>query len=207
MKNIIMLGAPGAGKGTQSALIAEEYGIPQISTGDILRRNIKEGTELGKLAKSYIDAGALVPDDVVIGIVADRLKEADAQNGYVLDGFPRTIAQAEALDKVAKIDVAINIVVGFDVIVERVSGRRVCVCGATYHTSKLNGSTTCAKCGKELFFRDDDKPETVRARLETYEKQTAPLIGYYEKKGILVNVDATGTIEQDFEKIKKVLND
>ncbi len=207
MKNIIMLGAPGAGKGTQSALIAEEYGIPQISTGDILRRNIKEGTELGKLAKSYIDAGALVPDDVVIGIVADRLKEADAQNGYVLDGFPRTIAQAEALDKVAKIDVAINIVVGFDVIVERLSGRRVCVCGATYHTSKLNGSTTCAKCGKELFFRDDDKPETVRARLETYEKQTAPLIGYYEKKGILVNVDATGTIEQDFEKIKKVLND
>ena len=207
MKNIIMLGAPGAGKGTQSALIAEEYHIPHISTGDILRKNIKEGTELGKLAKSYIDAGALVPDDVVIGIVADRLKEADAQNGYVLDGFPRTIAQAEALDKVAKIDVAINIVVGFDVIVERLSGRRVCVCGATYHTSKLNGSTTCAKCGKELFFRDDDKPETVRARLETYEKQTAPLIGYYEKKGILVNVDATGTIEQDFEKIKKVLND
>ena len=207
MKNIIMLGAPGAGKGTQSALIAEEYHIPHISTGDILRKNIKEGTELGKLAKSYIDAGALVPDDVVIGIVADRLKEEDALNGYVLDGFPRTIAQAEALDKVAKIDIAVNIVVGFDVIVERLAGRRVCVCGATYHPSKLNGSTTCAKCGKELFFRDDDKPETVRARLETYEKQTAPLIGYYEKKGILVNVDATGTIEQDFEKIKKVLND
>lgn len=207
MKNIIMLGAPGAGKGTQSALIAEEYHIPHISTGDILRKNIKEGTELGKLAKSYIDAGALVPDDVVIGIVADRLKEEDALNGYVLDGFPRTIAQAEALDKVAKIDIAVNIVVGFDVIVERLAGRRVCVCGATYHISKLNGSTTCAKCGKELFFRDDDKPETVRARLETYEKQTAPLIGYYEKKGILVNVDATGTIEQDFEKIKKVLND
>lgn len=207
MKNIIMLGAPGAGKGTQSALIAEEYHIPHISTGDILRKNIKEGTELGKLAKSYIDAGALVPDDVVIGIVADRLKEEDALNGYVLDGFPRTIAQAEALDKVAKIDIAVNIVVGFDVIVERLAGRRACVCGATYHTSKLNGSTTCAKCGKELFFRDDDKPETVRARLETYEKQTAPLIGYYEKKGILVNVDATGTIEQDFEKIKKVLND
>ena len=207
MKNIIMLGAPGAGKGTQSALIAEEYHIPHISTGDILRKNIKEGTELGKLAKSYIDAGALVPDDVVIGIVADRLKEEDALNGYVLDGFPRTIAQAEALDKVAKIDIAVNIVVGFDVIVERLAGRRVCVCGATYNTSKLNGSTTCAKCGKELFFRDDDKPETVRARLETYEKQTAPLIGYYEKKGILVNVDATGTIEQDFEKIKKVLND
>ena len=207
MKNIIMLGAPGAGKGTQSALIAEEYHIPHISTGDILRKNIKEGTELGKLAKSYIDAGALVPDEVVIGIVADRLAEADAKNGYVLDGFPRTIAQAEALDKVAKIDIAVNIVVGFDVIVERLAGRRVCVCGATYHTSTLNGSTTCAKCGKELFFRDDDKPETVMARLKTYEKQTAPLIGYYEEKGILVNIDATGTIQQDFEKIKKVLND
>ena len=124
MKNIIMLGAPGAGKGTQSALIAEEYHIPHISTGDILRKNIKEGTELGKLAKSYIDAGALVPDDVVIGIVADRLKEEDALNGYVLDGFPRTIAQAEALDKVAKIDIAVNIVVGFDVIVERLAGTR-----------------------------------------------------------------------------------
>lgn len=207
MKNIVMLGAPGAGKGTQSALIAKEYGIPHISTGDILRRNIKDGTELGKLAKSYIDAGALVPDDVVIGIVADRLSEADAQNGYVLDGFPRTIAQAEALDKVAKIDVAINIVVGFDVIVNRLSGRRVCVCGATYHTSSLDGRDTCAECGKKLFIRDDDKPETVKARLETYEKQTAPLIGYYQNKGILVDVDATGTIEQDFEKIKKVLND
>lgn len=205
MKNIVMLGAPGAGKGTQSALIASEYGIPHISTGDILRRNIKEGTELGKLAKSYIDAGALVPDDVVIGIVADRLAEADAQNGYVLDGFPRTIAQAEALDKVAKIDIAINIVVGFDVIVNRLSGRRVCVCGATYHTSTLDGKTVCEKCGKELFVRDDDKPETVRARLETYEKQTAPLIGYYEKKGVLCDIDATGTIQEDFEKIKKVL--
>ena len=207
MKNIVMLGAPGAGKGTQSALIAKEYGVPHISTGDILRRNIKEGTELGKLAKSYIDAGALVPDEVVIGIVADRLSEADAQGGYVLDGFPRTIAQAEALDKVARIDIAINIVVGFDVIIDRLSGRRVCVCGATYHTSTLGGSTVCKECGKELFIRDDDKPETVKARLETYEKQTAPLIGYYEKKGVLVNIDATGTIEQDFEKIKKVLND
>ena len=147
--------------------------------------------------------------EVEKGSSADKagVKEEDALNGYVLDGFPRTIAQAEALDKVAKIDIAVNIVVGFDVIVERLAGRRVCVCGATYHTSKLNGSTTCAKCGKELFFRDDDKPETVRARLETYEKQTAPLIGYYDEKGILVNVDATGTIEQDFEKIKKVLND
>ena len=207
MKNIVMLGAPGAGKGTQSALIAKEYGIPHISTGDILRRNIKEGTELGKLAKSYIDAGALVPDDVVIGIVADRLSEADALNGYVLDGVPRTIAQAGALDKVGQIDDAHNSLVGFHGLSNRLSGRRVCVCGATYHTSSLGGRDTCAECGKKLFIRDDDKPETVKARLETYEKQTAPLIGYYQNKGILVDVDATGTIEQDFEKIKKVLND
>lgn len=205
MKNIIMLGAPGAGKGTHSALIAKEYGIPHISTGDILRKNIKEGTELGRLAKSYIDKGALVPDEVVIGIVADRLAQSDAGNGYVLDGFPRTIAQAEALDKVAKIDVALNIVVDYSVIIDRMSGRRVCVCGATYHTSMLNGSDTCEKCGQKLFIRDDDKPETVKARLDVYEKQTAPLIGYYKDKGILVDIDACGTIAEDFAKIKKVL--
>lgn len=205
MKNIVMLGAPGAGKGTHSALIAKEYGIPHISTGDILRMNIKEGTELGKLAKSYIDKGALVPDEVVIEIVADRLAQPDASNGYVLDGFPRTIAQAEALDKVAKIDIALNIVVGFDVIINRLSGRRVCVCGATCHVSTLGGSEVCPRCGKPLFVRDDDKPETIAARLNVYREQTALLIDYYEKKGILVDIDAVGTIEEDFAKIKKVL--
>ena len=184
-----MLGAPGAGKGTHSALISAEYGVPHISTGDILRANIKEGTELGKLAESYIAKGALVPDEVVIGLVADRLAQPDAQNGYVLDGFPRTIAQA----------------VAFDVIIGRLSGRRVCSCGATCHVSALGGSEICPKCGKQLYIRDDDKPETVKARLEVYLKQTAPLIDYYKAKGVLVDIDACGTIKEDFEKIKKVL--
>lgn len=207
MKNIILLGAPGAGKGTQAALIAEEYKVPHISTGDILRRNIKEGTPLGLKAKSYIDAGGLVPDEVVIGLVEDRLREADCANGYILDGFPRTIAQAEALDKVARIDLAINIDVPFETIIERLGGRRVCVCGETYHVSMLNGETNCRKCGKPLFIRDDDKPETVKKRLDTYEKQTAPLINYYGAQGKLVNVKAVNSIEENFAAVKKVLND
>ena len=157
MKNIILLGAPGAGKGTQAALICEEYNVPHISTGDILRRNIKEGTPLGVKAQEYIDAGALVPDEVVIGLVEDRLSAADCQNGYVLDGFPRTIPQAEALDKVASIDMAVNIDVPFDMIVTRLGGRRVCKCGATYHVSTLNGETKCKACGDDLFIRDDDR--------------------------------------------------
>lgn len=205
MKNIILLGAPGAGKGTQASLISEEYNVPHISTGDILRRNIKEGTPLGVKAKEYIDAGALVPDEVVIGLVENRLKESDCNNGYILDGFPRTIAQAEALDKVANIDLAINIDVPFDLIVSRLGGRRVCKCGATYHVSTLNGETKCKACGDELFIRDDDKPETVQNRLRVYEAQTQPLIDYYGKQGKVVDIEATGTIEQIFENIKKVL--
>lgn len=205
MKNIILLGAPGAGKGTQASLISEEYNVPHISTGDILRRNIKEGTPLGVKAKEYIDAGALVPDEVVIGLVESRLKENDCNNGYILDGFPRTIAQAEALDKVANIDLAINIDVPFDLIVSRLGGRRVCKCGATYHVSTLNGETKCKACGDELFIRDDDKPETVQNRLRVYEAQTQPLIDYYGKQGKVVDIEATGTIEQIFENIKKVL--
>ncbi|MCQ2602387.1 MAG: adenylate kinase [Clostridia bacterium] len=205
MKNIVLLGAPGAGKGTMAALIAKEYAVPHISTGDILRRNIKEGTDLGKLAKSYIDAGGLVPDQVVIDIVADRLKEADAQNGYILDGFPRTIAQAEALKKVTKIDVARSIDLAFETMIKRLSGRLVCICGETSHVDWLNGSTTCPKCGKQMFVRDDDKPETVKARLDTYEKQTAPLIDFYAKEGVMVTVDASGSVEENFARIKKVL--
>lgn len=205
MKNIILLGAPGAGKGTQASLICEEYNVPHISTGDILRRNIKEGTPLGVKAKEYIDAGALVPDEVVIGLVESRLKEDDCKNGYVLDGFPRTIAQAEALDRVADIDLAINIDVPFDLIVSRLGGRRVCKCGATYHVSTLFGETKCKACGDELFIRDDDKPETVKNRLRVYEAQTQPLIDYYGKQGKVVDVEATGTIEQIFDNIKKVL--
>lgn len=207
MKNIVLLGAPGAGKGTQAALIANEYNIPHISTGDILRKNIKEGTELGKQAKSYIDAGQLVPDSLVIDIVADRLGQDDAKNGYILDGFPRTIAQAEALDKVATIDVVLDIEVPFETIIERLGGRLVCLCGETSHVSWLGDSRVCPKCGEEMYVRQDDKPETVKARLAVYEKQTAPLVEYYGKKGNLVGVDASvGSVEDVFEKVKKVLS-
>lgn len=202
---IILLGAPGAGKGSQAAMITKEYGIPQISTGDIFRRNIKEGTPLGKLAKSYIDAGKLVPDQVVIDLVADRFAQPDAQKGFILDGFPRTIPQAEALDKVTKIDMAINIDVPFEIIEERLTGRRVCICGATYHTSTLAGKDTCQACGEKLFIRDDDKLETVKERLRVYNEQTAPLIDYYKANGLLVDIKGKSTVEETFEEVKEVL--
>lgn len=205
MKNIILLGAPGAGKGTQAAMIAEEFKVPHISTGDILRRNMKEGTPLGLKAKAFVESGGLVPDEVVIGLVEDRLSEQDCQNGYILDGFPRTIAQAEALDKVARIDLAINIDVPFETIIDRLGGRRVCVCGETYHVSMLNGETTCKRCGKELFIRDDDKPETVKNRLKVYSDQTQPLIDYYRSQNKVVDIKANGTKEEIFADIKKVL--
>lgn len=205
MKNIILLGAPGAGKGTQAAMIAEEFKVPHISTGDILRRNMKEGTPLGLKAKAFVESGGLVPDEVVIGLVEYRLSQEDCKNGYILDGFPRTIAQAEALDKVARIDLAINIDVPFETIVSRLGGRRVCVCGETYHVSMLNGETTCKRCGKELFIRDDDKPETVKNRLKVYSDQTQPLIDYYRSQNKVVDIKANGTKEEIFADIKKVL--
>lgn len=205
MKNIILLGAPGAGKGTQAAMIAEEFKVPHISTGDILRRNMKEGTPLGLKAKAFVESGGLVPDEVVIGLVEDRLSQEDCKNGYILDGFPRTLAQAEALDKVARIDLAINIDVPFETIVSRLGGRRVCVCGETYHVSMLNGETTCKRCGKELFIRDDDKPETVKNRLKVYSDQTQPLIDYYRSQNKVVDIKANGTKEEIFADIKKVL--
>ncbi|MEI3410000.1 MAG: adenylate kinase [Christensenellales bacterium] len=205
MKNIILLGAPGAGKGTQAAMIAEEFKVPHISTGDILRRNMKEGTPLGLKAKAFVESGGLVPDEVVIGLVEDRLSQEDCKNGYILDGFPRTIAQAEALDKVARIDLAINIDVPFETIIDRLGGRRVCVCGETYHVSMLNGETTCKRCGKELFIRDDDKPETVKNRLKVYSDQTQPLIDYYRSQNKVVDIKANGTKEEIFADIKKVL--
>ncbi len=188
--NVIFLGPPGAGKGTQAQMICEALKIPQISTGDILRRAMKEGTETGIKAKSYIDAGKLVPDDVIIDIVKERLAMDDCANGYILDGFPRTVPQAEALDTFATIDCVIELDVADQVLVDRLSGRRVCVkCGATYHMSLLNGKTKCEKCGEELIQRNDDKAETVLNRLEVYHAQTAPLIGYYEKKGLLKKID------------------
>ena len=205
MKNIILLGAPGAGKGTQAAMIAEEFKVPHISTGDILRRNMKERTPLGLKAKAFVESGGLVPDEVVIGLVEDRLSQEDCKNGYILDGFPRTIAQAEALDKVARIDLAINIDVPFETIIDRRGGRRVCVCGETYHVSMLNGETTCKRCGKELFIRDDDKPETVKNRLKVYSDQTQPLIDYYRSQNKVVDIEANGTKEEIFADIKKVL--
>lgn len=201
---IILLGAPGAGKGTQAKLICEKFDIPHISTGDILRRNIKEQTQLGKAAKSFIDAGKLVPDEVVIGITKDRLAEDDCQKGWLLDGFPRTIAQAQALAAFAKTDCVINIAVDYDLIINRISGRRMCTCGATYHISQ--GITdVCEKCGSKLYQRDDDKEATVAERLKVYEKQTLPLIEYYTEQNILLNVDGNHTAEEVFQEVLKVL--
>ena len=210
---IIMLGAPGAGKGTQAKKIAEKYAIPHISTGDIFRANIKNGTELGQKAKGYMDQGLLVPDELVVDLVADRVKQDDCKNGYVLDGFPRTIPQAEALDHALaemgeKMDYAINVEVPDENIVNRMSGRRACVdCGATYHIvyapTKEDG--VCDKCGGSLILRDDDKPETVKKRLDVYHAQTKPLIDYYGDQGILKTVDGTLPMETVFDEIVKMI--
>ena len=204
--NIIFLGPPGAGKGTQAQRICDALKIPQISTGDILRRAMKDGTETGLKAKSFIDAGKLVPDEVIIDIVKERLAMDDCKGGYILDGFPRTVPQAEALDTFATIDSVIELAVDDQVLVERLSGRRVCLkCGATYHVSMLNGKTTCDKCGEELIQRADDKAETVLARLEVYHAQTAPLTGYYEKKGLLQKIAGDQGIEGTFAAIMNAL--
>lgn len=205
--NIILLGAPGAGKGTQASKIQAHYNLLHISTGDIFRANIKGGTEIGKLAKSYIDAGKLVPDEVTCDIVKDRLNWDDAKDGYMLDGFPRNVFQATELDKFAEIDLCLNIDVDEALLMDRICGRRVCSCGESYHVSTLNGSTTCAKCGKELYQRADDNPETVKTRLDTYKSQTAPLIDYYRAQGKLATV-TSGEMSPDevFGQIKKILD-
>ena len=212
---IIMLGAPGAGKGTQAKKIAEKYGIPHISTGDIFRANIKEGTELGKKAKSYMDQGLLVPDELTCDLVVDRISQPDAAKGYVLDGFPRTIPQAEALtDALSKrgeaIDYAVNVEVPDSNIINRMSGRRACLsCGATYHLTynppKAEG--ICDHCGNNLVLRDDDKPETVKKRLDVYHAQTQPLIDYYKAAGALREVDGTQDIDVVFQDIVKILGE
>ena len=210
---IIMLGAPGAGKGTQAKMIADKYAIPHISTGDIFRANIKNGTELGQKAKTYMDQGLLVPDELVVDLVVDRVKQDDCKNGYVLDGFPRTIPQAESLDAALakldeKIDYAINVEVPDENIIARMSGRRACVsCGATYHIvhipTKVEG--ICDRCGAELILRDDDKPETVKKRLDVYHDQTQPLIDYYTKSDVLVEVDGTQDMNDVFGAIVNIL--
>ena len=212
---IIMLGAPGAGKGTEAKKIAAKYNIPHISTGDIFRANIKNQTELGVKAKTYMDQGLLVPDELVVDLVADRLNEKDCQSGCVLDGFPRTIPQAEALDKALeamgqKVDYAIDVDVPDENIVHRMGGRRACVgCGATYHLeyapTKVEG--VCDVCGKDLILRDDDKPETVLKRLNVYHAQTQPLIEYYTNAGILKSVDGTVDMNEVFAAIVEILGE
>jgi adenylate kinase len=212
--NIILLGPPGAGKGTQAKLLIDRYQMPQISTGDILRAAVKEGTPLGKEAKSYMDKGQLVPDSVVIGIVEDRIQQPDCRNGYMLDGFPRTVPQAEALDEMlrkrkAKIDHVVSVEVARDELVKRLTGRRTCrECGAGFHVhfDPPKKAGTCDKCGGELYQRDDDNEKTVTARLQVYESQTLPLIEYYKKQGKLRSVDGVGEMKTIFERITKVLS-
>ncbi len=206
---IIMLGAPGAGKGTQAKQIADKFGIPHISTGDIFRANIKEGTELGKKAKGYMDAGELVPDELVCDLVVDRIQKEDCANGFILDGFPRTIPQAEALTDALdvigqKMDYAIDIEVNDGQIVERMGGRRACLnCGATYHIVNIppKKEGICDRCGSEIILRDDDKPETVQNRLNVYHEQTQPLIDYYKEQGILSEVDGMQAMDKVFADI------
>lgn len=212
---IVMLGAPGAGKGTQAIKIADKYDIPHISTGDIFRANIKGGTELGQKAKSYIDKGELVPDEVTIGMLLDRIAQDDCKNGYVLDGFPRTIPQAESLTEALKsqgdkIDFALNIDVPDEAIIERMSGRRACPkCGATYHIvyAAPKAENICDKCGTELIIRSDDKPETVKDRLNVYHQQTEPLIAYYKAAGVLREVDGTQELPKVFEDVVAILSE
>ena len=210
---IIMLGAPGAGKGTQAKMIAEKYSIPHISTGDIFRYNIKNGTELGKEAKKYMDQGLLVPDELTVKILLDRVAQDDCKNGYVLDGFPRTIPQAEVLEEALtklgdRIDYAINVEVPDENIVKRMGGRRACVnCGATYHIEHVppKKEGICDNCGSELILRDDDKPETVKNRLSVYHNQTQPLIDFYNGKGVLRTVDGTVDMKDVFNAIVAIL--
>ena len=210
---IIMLGAPGAGKGTQAKQIADKYSIPHISTGDIFRANIKNGTELGKKAKQYMDQGALVPDELTCDLVMDRIQQDDCKNGFVLDGFPRTIPQAEALDAALekineKMDYAIDVDVPDENIVNRMSGRRACLnCGATYHLISIPPKVEgiCDRCGSEIVLREDDKPETGQKRLKVYHEQTQPLIDYYKNQGILKSVDGTQPMDEVFKAIVTIL--
>ncbi len=211
--NLILLGAPGAGKGTQAKAIVDKYGIPQVSTGDMLREAVNKGTELGKQAKEYMDKGELLPDEIVIGIVKERLKQDDAQKGFILDGFPRTIKQAEELDKILselnmKLDAVINVTVPEDEVVRRIVNRRSCRnCGAVYHLifKPPNEEGKCDYCGGELYQRDDDKEETVKDRYNVYRQQTEPLIEYYSKQGLVKNVDGTKNIDEVTQDVLDIL--
>ncbi len=203
---LVLLGAPGAGKGTQAVKIAEKYGIVHISTGDIFRKNLKEGTPVGLKAKAYIDKGQLVPDEVTCEIVAERLKEADCQKGFMLDGFPRNVYQAQALEKMTDIDVVLTIAVDLNKLMARLTGRRVCAaCGESYHVSTFTQSK-CLKCGGDVIQRADDTEETVGKRLQVYTEQTQPLIDFYQKKGKLQSVDGMAAIDDVFADVVKVLD-
>ncbi len=206
--HIILLGAPGAGKGTQASKIVDAYALPHVSTGDIFRENMRNQTPVGVLAKSYIDKGQLVPNDVTCEIVEERLEQADCvARGYLLDGFPRNIAQAEAFDKMSVVDAVINIDVDFSLLMDRICGRRVCKdCGESFHLSTLHGATTCSRCGGELYQRKDDNPEIVQKRLEVYNAQTAPLIAYYQAKGVLFNVNGNASPDEVFAYVRKKLD-
>lgn len=204
--NVILLGPPGAGKGTQAVRIAEKYNVPHISTGDIFRKNIKEQTPIGVVAKSYIEKGQLVPDEVVIEIVRLRLAEEDCKNGYLLDGFPRTVPQAEVLDSFTKVETVLNLDIDLDLLMKRLTGRRVCeACGESYHVSFIGDAKTCTKCGGTLIQRSDDNEASVNNRLTAYTNQTAPLIAYYKEKGVLCNIAAAGKIDEVFGEIEKAL--
>ena len=203
---IILLGAPGSGKGTQAALLCEKYGLPHISTGEIFRDNIKRQTELGLKIKAIIDAGDFCPDDLTLKTVKDRLLNEDCKNGYLLDGFPRNLVQAKALDEFDSVDYVINLDVDWDVIQHRITGRRLCgKCNASYHVDFIGDVKTCPKCGGDLYIREDDNPKSVQERLSVYKKQTFPLIEYYEKQGKLINVNGNGDKEFIFKEIVKVL--
>ena len=198
---LIFLGPPGAGKGTQAEKISELYGIAHISTGDMLRSQMREGTPLGAEAKGYIDRGELVPDELIVPMVAERIKEEDCANGFLLDGFPRTVSQAEALNGISDIDMVIDIAVPAERLMERIGGRRMCSgCGAGYHTSSYH-KDTCEKCGASLYIRDDDRPETVKHRITVYERQTKPLIDYYREKGNLSRVNGDNTPDRVFDDV------
>ena len=205
---LMFVGPPGAGKGTQAEKIAVKYGIPHISTGDMLREEVRNETPLGKEAKKYMDAGGYVPDDVIIAMVKGRVSKPDAKDGFILDGFPRTDVQAQALEEFASLDAVLNIVVPDDKLIHRICGRRVCKnCGATYHESMLENQKVCPKCGGPLYVRDDDKPETVKKRLSVYKEKTQPLIDYYAKKGILHDIIGSGGIDDITESIVEVLSE
>ena len=203
---LILLGAPGAGKGSQAKKIAEKYGLPHISTGDIFR-SLRPDTELGRIFAEYSAKGQLVPDEIVLKIVEERLEKDDCKNGFIMDGFPRTIPQAEAFERDIHADVALNFQVDYGILMDRLTGRWTCKkCGASYHVSTMNGITVCSKCGGELIQREDDKAETVAKRLQVYDSQTKPLIEFYEKIGVLKTLDASKPIDEVFEKIVQILD-